>query len=410
MLLKKSRLIPNKTIEISGSKSESNRLLILQKLFGGIEIENCSDAQDTRLMREALESDQEVIDIHHAGTVMRFLTSYFAIQEGKTTILTGSERMKQRPICHLVKALRDLGADIEYLGNEGFPPLKIRGKKLFENVVEIPANLSSQFISSLVLIGTKSENGLTIRLIGNITSRPYLEMTIKLINSLYPKGEKISFDDNRIIIPAVANHHRPTINFTVESDWSSASYFYSMAAIGKQNIHLKHLKKTSLQGDAILADIYKSFFGVESVFGTGERITLSPAAGFNYPSIIKIDMNNCPDIAPTVCVTAAALNIPFKITGLGTLKVKETDRLTALCNELKKIGVTTIITTDSIESVSFFQPEKEISIRTYDDHRMAMSFAPFCLIQDIEIQHPEVVIKSYPQFWKDLTNITTNIE
>ena len=336
MLLKKSTLKSNQTIKICGSKSISNRLLILNHLFDNILIENLSNSQDTELLEKALNSNSEIIDIHHAGTAMRFLTSYFAIQEGKTVVLTGSERMKQRPIKFLVDALKELGSEISYLEDEGFPPLKITGKKLEKSSLTIPANISSQFISSLMLIGGKLENGLKINLEGEITSRPYLEMTLKILRNV---GISTNWEGNIIqILPDIQSEKSSQLTkFVVESDWSSASYFYSLAQ--------------------------------------------------------------------TLCVTATALNIPFTITGLQTLKVKETDRLLALKNELFKIGCIAEITDDSIKSVKFFAPNENISIETYNDHRMAMSFAPFCLVKELNIENEGVVEKSYPEFWEDLKKI-----
>ena len=388
-------VLPNE-IQITGSKSESNRLLILQKLFGNIEIKNISNSQDTKLLQTALNSDEKTMDIHHAGTAMRFLTSFFAVQEGVEKILTGSERMKQRPIKPLVEALRELGADIEYLENEGFPPLKIKGKKLEKNFVEIPADISSQFITSLILVGGKLENGLTIKLLGEITSKPYIEMTLKLLSEI--SGKSIILKDKTIQIPNIKT--QKTV-FTVESDWSSASYFYSFSALDRQKITLKNFNKNSLQGDSRIAEIYSQFFGIDTIFNKNQQeITLIPKSNFSLPQSIQLNMNDCPDIAQTVCVTAAALKIPFEISGLATLKIKETDRLSALQNELKKIGCETEITDNSIKSVLYTNPEKNISIATYGDHRMAMAFAPYSLIQEIEIQNPEVVEKSFPDFWE----------
>ena len=388
-------VLPNE-IQITGSKSESNRLLILQKLFGNIEIKNTSNSQDTNLLQKALNSDEKTIDIHHAGTAMRFLTSFFAVQEGVEKILTGSERMKQRPIKPLVEALRELGADIEYLENEGFPPLKIKGKKLEKNFVEIPADISSQFITSLILVGGKLKNGLTIRLLGKITSKPYIEMTLKLLSEI--SGKSIVLKDKTIQIPNIKTQKTA---FTVESDWSSASYFYSFSALDRQKITLKNFNKNSLQGDSRIAEIYSQFFGIDTIFNENQQeITLIPKSSFSLPQSIQLNMNDCPDIAQTVCVTAAALKIPFEIGGLATLKIKETDRLSALQNELKKIGCETEITDNSIKSVLYTNPQKNISIATYGDHRMAMAFAPYSLIQEIEIQNPEVVEKSFPDFWE----------
>ena len=388
-------VLPNE-IQITGSKSESNRLLILQKLFGNIEIKNMSNSQDTNLLQKALNSDEKTIDIHHAGTAMRFLTSFFAVQEGVEKILTGSERMKQRPIKPLVEALKELGADIEYLENEGFPPLKIKGKKLEKNFVEIPADISSQFITSLILVGGKLENGLTINLLGEITSKPYIEMTLKLLSEI--SGKSIILKDKTIQIPNIKT--QKTV-FTVESDWSSASYFYSFSTLNRQKITLKNFNKNSLQGDSRIAEIYSQFFGIDTIFNENQqKITLIPKSNFSLPQSIQLNMNDCPDIAQTVCITASALKIPFEIGGLATLKIKETDRLSALQNELKKIGCETEITDSSIKSVLYTKPEKNISIATYSDHRMAMAFAPYSLIQEIEIQNPEVVEKSFPDFWE----------
>ena len=388
-------VLPNE-IQITGSKSESNRLLILQKLFGNIEIKNISNSQDTKFLQKALNSNEKTIDIHHAGTAMRFLTSFFAVQEGVEKILTGSERMKQRPIKPLVEALRELGADIAYLENEGFPPLKIKGKKLEKNFVEIPADISSQFITSLILVGGKLENGLTIKLLGEITSRPYIEMTLKLLSEI--SGKSIIPKDKTIQIPNIKT--QKTV-FTVESDWSSASYFYSFSVLNRQKITLKNFNKNSLQGDSKITEIYSQFFGIDTIFNENQQeITLIPKSSFSLSQSIQLNMNNCPDIAQTVCVTAAALKIPFEIGGLATLKIKETDRLSALQNELKKIGCETEITDNSIKSILYTNPEKNISIATYGDHRMAMAFAPYSLIQEIEIQNPKVVEKSFPDFWE----------
>ena len=408
MFLKKSELIPNKSIQICGSKSISNRLLILNALFRNIKIDNLSDSEDTALLQKALNSDQETIDIHHAGTAMRFLTSYFSIQDGKTVILTGSERMKQRPIHFLVDALRALGANIEYLENQGFPPLKITGSNLVKSNVSIPGNVSSQFISSLLLIGAKLPNGLNLEITGEITSKPYLEMTI---NTLKRAGIDVSFEKNLIQVkpkPFSTDNYSSTFFFEVESDWSSASYFYSLAAIGRKNIILKSFNNHSIQGDSRLKEIFWDFFGVNTVTDIQEHeISLFPEI-FDFPEEIRLDMNDCPDIAQTVCFTAAALKIPFEINGLSTLKVKETDRLLALKNELLKIGCGTEITENSIKSTDFSKPQDSISIKTYNDHRMAMSFAPFCLLQDIHIENENVVEKSYPRFWEDLNEVLIN--
>lgn len=415
MKIEKVNLLDGKTIAITGSKSISNRLLVLGKLFGDLKIENLSNSQDTQLLQKALDEESEIVDIHHAGTAMRFLTSFYAIQEGRKTILTGSARMKQRPIKPLVDALRDLGAEINYLENEGFPPLEIHGKKIEQNFVEIPANISSQFITSLLLIGASLENGLEIELKGEITSRSYIKMTLKILKDI---GVETHFEGNKIKILSsksslmnqklnVHYHSSRIKHYTVESDWSSASYFYSLAAIGLKRIHLKSFYAFSLQGDSALKKIYLKNFGVNTISDSAEHlITLVPDASFSYPEKLILDMNDCPDIAQTVCVTCAALKLPFEISGLGTLKVKETDRLVALQNELEKIGCKTEITENSIKSLAFFEPKDDISIATYNDHRMAMSFAPFALVKELNIENEDVVEKSYPDFWRDFFEIT----
>lgn len=399
MKLEKSQLTGNKTIQISGSKSISNRLLILESLFNSIKIGNLSNSQDTQLLKKALCENSETVDIHHAGTAMRFLTSYYSILDGKTTILTGSKRMKERPIKNLVTALQNLGAEIEYLENEGFPPLKIKGRKISQTKVDVPADISSQFITSLLLIAGKLEKGLEINLVGEVTSKSYIEMTLDILTKF---GIKNSFTGNTIKVEPF-DEHSSLMHYEVESDWSSASYYYSICALGREPIHLKSFYQKSTQGDSAIVKIYEEFFGIKTIFSEEQhQITLQPDPNFSYPEKIVLDMNNCPDIAQTLCVTAAALQIPFEISGLGTLRVKETDRLLALYNELKKIGAETEITDLTIKSVLFHEAEEYISIQTYQDHRMAMSFAPFCLIKEINIEDEYVVEKSYPQFWEDL--------
>ncbi|MBS1573180.1 MAG: 3-phosphoshikimate 1-carboxyvinyltransferase [Bacteroidetes bacterium] len=405
MFLKKSKLTSGKIVGISGSKSISNRLLILKYCFDGLQIKNLSTAEDTVLLHKALLEDNSIIDVHHAGTAFRFLTSYFSILKSETHILTGSERLQQRPIKDLVDALVSIGAKIEYLGETGYPPIKIIGTKIIESSVKINGNISSQFITSLLLIAAKLENGLTVEIVGKITSKPYLEMTISLLTDL---GIDIIWQDNNIVVKPLSTPLNKTI--TIESDWSSASYFYSLVAIGKKEIGLCSFTIPSLQGDSVLMEIYRKYFGVDSVWdNSSKQIQLKPIPNFEYPSIISLNLNNCPDIAQTICVTATILKIPFHFTGLETLKIKETDRLVALQNELLKIGCKTTISDEGIFSDEFVQPLSEISIETYSDHRMAMSFAPYCLEDTIQINDPKVVEKSYPNFWKDLQSITTII-
>ncbi len=398
-----SALVNNSLVSIPGSKSLSNRLLILGKLYGGFTVENLSDAEDTQLLSQALTTHSDFVDIHHAGTAMRFLTAYFAVQNGRQVILTGSDRMKQRPVKPLVDALQNLGAEISYLEQEGFPPLKIIGKKLEGGRVRIDAGISSQFVSALLLIAPALQDGLQIELNGEPTSRPYLEMTLSLLKQI---GASVRFEGNKIEIENGIESKAD--NFLVEGDWSSASYFYSLAAVGRGNLRLKNLKKNSLQGDSALVDIYRQFFGVESNF-IGEELQLTPMKDFTFPDGVQLDMNACPDIAQTVAVTAAALPLHFEITGLHTLKIKETDRLQALQSELKKFGCETEITENSIRSLSYGMPEENIEVATYNDHRMAMAFAPFALKHPFQIEDPDVVAKSYPLFWEHFFNCTKSI-
>lgn len=401
MLLRKSKLKENHTIGISGSKSISNRLLVLEKLFGNISIHNLSDSKDTRILEQALSSDDDTIDIGHAGTAMRFLTAFFAVQEGRTVLLTGSERMKQRPVGFLVNALRELGAQIEYTEKEGYPPLRITGTALTGNQVTIPAHISSQFISALLLTGTKLPGGLHVELEGEVTSKPYIELTLSILTQL---GISNHFEKNRITVQPRTEIQKPQ-TFRVESDWSSASYFYALATLGRKPIQLKSFFAGSKQGDARIAEIFEQNFGIHTQF-TEDLITLNPVSDFQNPARITLNMNDCPDLVQTVCVVAAALRIPFDISGLATLKIKETDRLIALQNELRKTGASADITDTTIKCDTFEAPDAEIIIKTYDDHRMAMSFAPLCLLYNVRIENSAVVEKSYPAFWQDLNSLT----
>jgi len=388
-----------KDIFISGSKSESNRMLVLQKLFREITIHNLSDSDDTHHLQDALSSQDVEINVGHAGTAMRFLTAFFAIQQKRTTILSGSERMHQRPIKVLVEALRALGAEIYYLENEGFPPLKIIGKQLAKEQVKINGNISSQYISALLLIAASLPNGLRIELIGEITSIPYINMTLSLLNQI---GITTSFKDQIIQVYPFEEAKKHTLE--VESDWSSASYFYSIAALSSigSEIRLSSYKKESLQGDAILANIYKSF-GVETVYETNSiilRKTKEP-----NKEHLSIDLNKAPDIAQTIAVTCYGLGITCELLGLHTLKIKETDRLEALHSELTKLGANISVTPTSLYLKSSSEIVADVSIETYNDHRMAMAFAPLGMKIPLEILDADVVTKSYRNFWKDLQKI-----
>ncbi|WP_068596218.1 3-phosphoshikimate 1-carboxyvinyltransferase [Vaginella massiliensis] len=390
------------SIQITGSKSESNRLLLLNQLYQNtLNIENLSNAEDTQLMQKALVTSDSLIDIHHAGTAMRFLTAYFAIQENKTVTLTGSDRMKQRPIQVLVEALRALGADISYLEKEGFPPLRISGKKLQQFSIVIPADVSSQYITALMLIGTQLEQGLTIELQGKIISKPYLLMSIKLMNKL---GIDANIQNNTISIKPKKNIESRTIQ--VESDWSSASYYYSIVALSlKSEIQISTYYAASLQGDSALQALYRKHFGVDSTFDNG-ILHLKNNPNFELSEYVELDMNHTPDIAQTIAVTCVGKQLKCHLTGLETLKIKETDRLQALKNELEKLGAIVHITADSLRITGYREKFDEIpTFETYNDHRMAMCVAPLAVLHPIAIEHPEVVEKSYPDFWRDLMTL-----
>jgi len=384
-------------VAISGSKSESNRLLILKNLYPDLQLKNLSDSDDTKHLQEALVSDADVIDIGHAGTAMRFLTAYYAVNEGKEVILTGSERMQNRPVKILVDALRILGANIEYVKKEGYPPLKIKGKKLTKSKVSIQGNISSQYISALLLIASSLENGLEIELLGEITSVPYIKMTLALLDQL---GISQSWKGNIIKINLAKKIDEKVI--TVESDWSSASYFYSLVAISENGkVILSSYKKDSLQGDSSLIDIYKHF-GVKTEF-VGDSVHLSKQIIDVKPLIL--DLRNSPDLAQTIVVTCFALGIACDITGLHTLKIKETDRLVAMQVELEKLGASVEITDKSLHLKTSDKINKNIAIDTYQDHRMAMAFAPLALKAPIIINEAEVVSKSFTSFWEDLDKV-----
>lgn len=402
--LKKSKINSFSELKITGSKSESNRVLLLQALFEGLEIKNVSNSDDSQLMQKALKSNASVVDIHHAGTAMRFLTAYYATRFGKTTTLTGSSRMQERPIKILVDALNTLGASISYTKNDGYPPLLIEGKTLTKSNVQMKANVSSQYISALLLIAPTLENGLTLHLEGAITSTPYIKMTLSLLNEL---GVQTSFETNTITVFPFRQLTSKT--FVVESDWSSASYFYSIVAlspVGTQ-IAISEYKSTSLQGDAILQKIYKDL-GVESTFN-GTTLILKKIET-SYPNCLSIDLSNAPDIAQTIAVTCLGLKIDCDLTGLHTLKIKETDRLVALQNEIQKLGTTINITNNSLQLKSPLDLNPGVVISTYNDHRMAMAFAPLALKTQLFVDDAEVVSKSYPDFWNDLKTIGFTIE
>ena len=387
------------TIFVSGSKSESNRLLILQKLFPEISIENLSDSDDTNHLQHALSTNDREINIGHAGTAMRFLTAFFATQNNKTVVLSGSDRMHNRPISVLVDALRDLGAEISYVEKEGYPPLQVVGKKLTKDSVQINGNVSSQYISALLLIASSLPNGLTVELIGEITSIPYINMTLSLLNQL---GIETQFQGQKIHVKAIDNVQEQTL--TVESDWSSASYFYSIAALSDVNseIRLSSYKRESLQGDSVLSEIYKHF-GIETVFEENTIVLKKVADAQKSPLVL--DLIKAPDIAQTIAVSCFAVGVGCDLTGLHTLKIKETDRLEALKAELTKLGGQISVTDHSLHLESSSGINSNIAIETYHDHRMGMAFAPLGMRVPVEIIDANVVTKSYKSFWTDLQQI-----
>jgi 3-phosphoshikimate 1-carboxyvinyltransferase len=423
--LQLSGRIASAAIKITGSKSETNRLLLLQALYPGISIQNTSESDDSVAMQNALASTSDIIDIHHAGTAMRFLTAYFSLQEGRTVRLTGSQRMRERPIGVLADALRSLGAQIDYLENEGFPPLKITGQQITGSSVTINAGVSSQYITALLLIAGRLENGLELTLEGELTSIPYIKMTLGLLNEV---GIENSFKGNKIIVKPITGNHQwaglseAQSKIIVESDWSSASYYYSIVALADAGteITLSSYKQNSLQGDSALANIYREL-GVNTVFN-GNAITLTKG---NYkPTTINLALNNTPDIAQTVAVTCFGLGIGCHLTGLHTLKIKETDRLEALKTELEKFGATISVTDHSLTLLphSLFkglskvgtpplegQGKAVVAVATYNDHRMAMAFAPLAIRTPLVIKDAGVVSKSYPTFWEDMKVIGLDV-
>lgn len=385
------------SVQLPASKSISNRALILNALsYSPYDIQNLSDCDDTEVMVKALNSDSRDFDIKAAGTAMRFLTAFLSKIVGEWTI-TGTERMKNRPIKLLVDALNSLGARIEYIEKEGYPPLRIFGSALQGGEISLAGGVSSQYISALLMIAPLMENGLTLHLEGNIISRPYINLTLQLMEQF---GVKATWNGQTIKI--LPQEYKP-IRFTVESDWSAASYWYSIMALSKNaEIELLGLFKNSLQGDAAGAKLFAQL-GVGTAF-TDRGVMLK----YNGNVTKKLIYNfvNEPDLAQTFVVTCVLLNIPFRFTGLQSLKIKETDRIEALKTELRKLGY---LLTDSNDSILEWngercEPEADPIIATYEDHRMAMAFAPAALVlpKGLKVADPEVVTKSYPAYWEDL--------
>ncbi len=420
ILTKKSKSVKG-TIHLTGSKSECNRALIIEALSDGkVKVENISDAADTvtlaGILRSAVGSKRwavgsgdnyyspltahhsPIVNIGPAGTAMRFLTAYFALQD-EEVVLTGSERMKQRPIGVLVDALRELGAHIEYTEKEGFPPIKLKGSlEQLTSKISIKGNISSQYITALLLIAARLPFGLELHIEGELTSRPYVEMTLSIL-----QAAKIhhTWVDNVITI---SNQEFASASLHIEPDWSAASYWYAIAALADDaELFLPGLTQYSLQGDSVITEIMANF-GITSQFKDGGVYLQKEVK----PVLRKIfDLKECPDLAQTIIVVCAALGHDATFTGLETLKIKETDRIKALQNELAKIGVKLIEKGQvyKLDSSEKLIPEK-IFINTYDDHRMAMAFAPLALIiPEVEIEDADVVEKSYPAFWKDLEKV-----
>ncbi|MAZ73461.1 MAG: 3-phosphoshikimate 1-carboxyvinyltransferase [Flavobacteriaceae bacterium] len=404
-LSKSSEEVREASLQITGSKSETNRLLILQALYPAITIKNASKSDDSDVLQKALNRFHNSVDVHHAGTAMRFLTAYFSAQEGTNVLITGSERMQQRPIGILVEALRTLGAEITYTKKKGYPPLKIKGKRLQKYKVTLKADVSSQFISALLLVAPSLPNGLELSLKGTITSRPYIEMTLSLLKQL---GVRVQFKDNIITVQPLSAVQTSTV--TVESDWSSASYFYSMVALSEHTtVQLSNYKAESLQGDSALVKLYNAL-GVQTIFNAETNSIILKKKDMDLPSLYKADLSNTPDIAQTIAVTCFGMGIGCELTGLHTLKIKETDRLAALKTELQKLGAVVKISEESIAIAPSAAMQEHVSIDTYNDHRMAMAFAPLALKIPLQINDAEVVSKSFPTFWEAMQAVGISVQ
>ena len=394
-----------KKIVISGSKSESNRVLILKYLFNrNIIIDNLSNSDDTKVLLKALENQTDIIDIHHAGTAMRFLTSLFAVTNKKNIILTGSIRMQQRPVGELVDSLKRLGADIIYEKEIGYPPLRFNGFNQMSKLIELRSDISSQFASSLILVAPYLNDGLQIKLVGNILSKPYILLTCEIMKRF---GFSCFINNNEIKIEP--NKKVSIKSYSVESDWSSASYLYSIVALSGVELNLSSFKSNSLQGDSKLSKIYENF-GVKTYFKNDE-IILKRSQSLRMKRFIELDLVENPDLAQTIIVTSLGLSIHTKLTGLNTLKIKETDRLIALKNEISKFKADVIIDDQSIEIKNFpkILPEN-IEIDTYHDHRMALAFAPLSVLVKLVINDYSVISKSFPEYWAILKKLNFNLE
>ena len=403
----------NQTICLPASKSISNRALIIYALSGGEHVpENLSNCDDTEVIINALHHMPDEINIKAAGTAMRFMTAYLSVKPG-THVLTGTERMKHRPIGVLVNALKALGANIEYTAEEGYPPLRITGCTLKGGELGVPGNISSQYISALLMIGPMLSEGLTLQLTGDIISRPYIDLTLWMMREFGADAEWTSGD-------TITVKPKPYISreYFIENDWSGASYWYEMMALSKDptsEIKLTGLMDGSKQGDSVTRYIF-SLLGVKTIFetkqeGIPQTVTLKQS-GRSVPRL-DYDFVNSPDLAQTFVVTCAAKNIPFRFTGLQTLKIKETDRIEAMKREMRKLGY--VINDKNNNELSWdgerCEPSMELGIDTYEDHRMALAFAPYAFATDgLIINNPNVVTKSYPLFWEDIQKVGVTIQ
>ncbi|MBQ9231456.1 MAG: 3-phosphoshikimate 1-carboxyvinyltransferase [Prevotella sp.] len=402
------------TAKLPASKSISNRALVIHALSGGnILPENLSNCDDTEVIIAALKDNPYEINIKAAGTAMRFMTAFLAVKDGEEHVLTGTERMKHRPIGILVDALRFLGADIDYVGEEGFPPLRIRGKQLEGGLLEVPGNISSQYISALLMIGPALHDGLTLRLTGDIISRPYIDLTLWTMREY---GADAEWSDFETIEVRPKPYQERT--YYIENDWSGASYWYEMVALSRDpeaTVRLEGLMDGSKQGDSSLRYIF-SLLGVKSQFAStqqGVPTTVTLRRSGRCVPRLEYDFVNSPDLAQTFVVTCALLNVPFHFRGLSTLKIKETDRIEALKTEMRRLGFVVRDVNDSelIWDGERCEPDMEHGIDTYEDHRMALAFAPAaCQTGSLRINNPQVVTKSYPNYWDDLTSAAFTIQ
>lgn len=392
-------------VVLSASKSISNRMLIINELSGGaITLHNVSDCDDTRVMRRALCERSDVTDVMAAGTSMRFLTAYFASTQSDT-VLTGTERMKHRPIRILVDALRLVGADITYAGEDGFPPLHIVGHRLKGGRVVLPGNVSSQYISALLMVAPAFEDGLTLELAGEVVSRPYIDITVSLMRRF---GISVTEPDDRTLVVSPGAYNGG--EYVVENDWSGASYWYELLALAKEGrVTLEGLFENSLQGDSCIRELFEPL-GVVTTFGeTGAVLEKTCCKVREYTH----DLTACPDLAQTMVATCCALNVPFRFSGLHSLRIKETDRMSALVTELRKFGYVVEEHDDSVLEWKGLRCKSQMipEVDTYEDHRMAMSLAPCaCVSNGAVINDAQVVSKSYPQYWQDLMSAGVKIK